>query len=183
MKRLLILNWVHVVVVTLVSLTIIATAGFAPAALTSLWLNAATGIGVIFLVSGLTIDAKLTAHERADRAEAVQRSAEIEQQSVRLLVWPECWDLLRFLFTSKVQVQLYIPAIGQLKKDYYVSLRYRGRAVRLWLNACFGFRTVLLTAECMYRVFTSTAGKVLLGMMPDAVQDWWREFRNRIDPS
>lgn len=90
---------------------------------------------------------------------------------------PQFWTFFSFLLPKKIKVEAFEPAYNDMLADFLIAKnKYRSKAARRWLLVCFGFRTVLMIADCL-RVFAQDkVWKGIEAFLPQGLRSWWHRF-------
>jgi hypothetical protein len=88
--------------------------------------------------------------------------------------FPRFWELFSFVLPHKTRERVFEPHYQELLEDYLVTRgRYRTPVAKKWLTFCFAFRTGLMVLDCLRVLLTHKALQFLLGIIPEAVKQWW----------
>jgi len=82
--------------------------------------------------------------------------------------------LFSFILPGKIQRECFEPAYNDLLRDYVRSRKFRSKWARRWIAFAFTARTLYMVGDCFRVMLQGSAGKLLLGLLPESFRNWWR---------
>ena len=87
---------------------------------------------------------------------------------------PEMWELFSFLLPRKTRRECFEPAYNDLRSETLRARKFHGKWARRWISFCFILKTALMLMECLRVLLQSGTGRIILGLLPESLRNWWR---------
>ena len=84
------------------------------------------------------------------------------------------WEIFGFILPDKIQRDAFDPAFNNMLEDYLRARKSRGKWARRWIDFAFTLCAIFIVADCFRVLLQSGVGRILLGLLPEHLRNWWR---------